>query len=195
MRGTALGEGKSVSVTASCRAPLSSEEILDYLSDALGESDEERVESHLFRCADCSSEAEWLAGLVASVAVAVPPVLAPSRLAALEREGRIGAINPMSPGQTAKVSYPESGRLLLHRLGGADLSGARRIDLDLSTSSGETFWHLEDVPFDPARGEVLVACQRHFADLFPPDIVFRVEVVSGDGHQEVARYTVHHQLA
>ncbi len=184
-----------MSVTASCPAPLSSGELLDYLSDAHGETDEDRVESHLFRCADCSSEAEWLTGLVASVAVAVPPVLTPSRLAALEREGRIEAINPMIPGQTAKVSYPESGRLLVHRLGGADLSGARRIDLDLSASSGETFWHLEDVPFDPARGAVLVACQRHFADLFPRDIVFSLEVVSGDGHEAVARYTVHHQLA
>jgi hypothetical protein len=74
--------------------------------------------------------------------------------------------------------------------------GARPIDLDLSTSSGETSWHLEDVPFDPARGEVLVVCHRHFADLVPlSDIVFRVEIVSGDGHEEVTRYTVHHQLA
>ena len=55
--------------------------------------------------------------------------------------------------------------------------------------------HFENVPFDAERGEVLVACQSHFADLFPPDIVFSVELVSADQQEEVARYTVLHRLA
>jgi hypothetical protein len=190
MRGTTFGEDGSVRQT--CREPA---ELLDYLNGEIPESDEQELESHLFRCAVCSSQAEWLAGLLTSIAVVVPPVLSHSRFAALEREGRVQAINAMLPGQTAKAFYPESGRLLVHRLGGIDLSRAHRIDLDVCAPGGEAFLHVEDVPFDAEQGEILVACQKHFANLFPLEVVFSVEVVSADQHEEVARYTVHHRLA
>jgi hypothetical protein len=182
-------------MTESCTAPVSREEILDYLADALGEVDEDRLESHLFACATCATEAERLAGLLTAVAFTVPPVLSPSRFAALKREGRVQTINRMDPGQTTKVFYPESGRLLVHRLGGAKLAGARRIDLDLTSPSGEVISRFENVPFDPASGEVLVACQHHFADTYPHDIVFSVEAVTGNERKEIARYTVLHQLS
>ena len=175
-----------------CREPG---ELLDYLNGEIPESDERELESHLFSCAICSSEAERLAGLVASIAVAAPPILTHSRFAALEREGRVEAINVMRPGQSAEVFFPQSDQLLVHRLGGVDLSRARRIDLDVCAPGGEALLHLEDIPFDAERGEILVVCQSHFADLFPLDIVFSVEAVSADQHQEVARYTVHHRLA
>ena len=178
-----------------CGEPVPFGEILDYLNGELRESDEHGLESHLFRCASCSSEAERLAGLATSIAVASPTILSPSRFAALEREGRIEDVNVMTPGQTAEVRFPESGRLLVHRLRGVDLSRARRIDIDVSGSGGEALLHFENVPFDAERGEVLVACQSHFADLFPPDIVFSVELVSADQQEEVARYTVLHRLA
>ena len=171
--------------------------LLDYLKGALPESDDQEIESHLFRCAICSAEAERIAGLLTSIADATPTILSPSRFAGLEREGRIERINVMTPGQTAEVLYPESGRVLVHRLGGVDLSSARRIDVEVSAEGGETLWHLEDVPFDADRGEIFVACQSHFAEMFPPDIVFSVEVAvaSVDQQEELARYTVRHRLA
>ena len=178
-----------------CGKPIPLGGLLDYLKGELPESDDQELESHLFRCAICSSEAERLAGLLTSIADAAPTILSPSRFAGLEREGRIERINEMTPGQTAEVLFPESGRLLVHRLGGIDLSRARRIDLEVSAEGGEAVWHLEDVPFDADRGEILVACQSHFAELFPPDIVFSVEVASADQQEEIARYTVHHRLA
>jgi len=189
MRGTTGGEGGSV--RRACREPG---ELLDYLNGEIPESDEQELESHLFRCAICSSEAERLAGLVTSIALVVPPILSHSRFAALEREGRVEAINAMRPGQTAEAFYPESGRLLVHRLGGIELARGRRIDLDVCAPGGEAFLHVEDVPFDAERGEILVACQRHFAELYPRDVVFSVEAVSANQREEVARYTVHHRL-
>lgn len=175
-----------------CREPG---ELLDYLNGELPESNERELETHIFGCGICSSEAERLAGLVTSIAGAVAPVLSHSRFSALEREGRVETVNVMRPGQATEVVYPQSGRLLVHRLGGVDLTGARRIDLDLSAPSGEEIWHLEDVPFDAERGEILVPCQSHFAGMFPRDIVFSVEVVSADRREAVAQYTVHHRLA
>ena len=48
-----------------------------------------------------------------------------------------------------------------------------------------------DVPFDAAAGEVLIACQRHYAS-FPPDIVFEVTAHRAGGPVLAARYTVLH---
>ena len=171
-----------------------SSQLLDYQSGELSEAVEHELESHLFQCTNCSSEAERFAGLATSIAGAIAPVLSPSRFSALEREVWVETVNVMHPGQRTEVVYPQSGRLLVHRLGGVDLSRAGRIDLDLSAPSGEAIWHLENVPFDAERGEILVPCQSHFAGKFPPDIVFSVTAVAGDEREELAQYTVRHNL-
>jgi RNA polymerase sigma-70 factor (ECF subfamily) len=111
----------------------------------------------------------------------------------LEREGRIAGVNPMSPGQVVEVRFPPAEKLLVHRLGGSDLRRARRLDVALVDLEGGALLRFDDVPFDAGRGEVLIACQRHFADLFPHDIVFRLEVVIGDRREEASRYTVLHR--
>jgi hypothetical protein len=47
-------------------------------------------------------------------------------------------------------------------------------------------------PFDRERGEVLVACQQHFAEL-PPDVVFDVRVIPRGGPPaRDVRYVVPH---
>ena len=177
----------------SCDDPLKLEELLDYLNGELSEPDEQVLESHLFRCTRCAAEAERLGGLAAAIGTSIPPILSSSRFTGLERDGRIEKVNVMAPGQTAVVRYPEAGRLLVHRfsLSGVDLSRAKRIDIDLTLPGGEAVARFENVPFDAENGEVLVACQSHFAESFPRDLVFSVEVEKS----EVARYTVHHRSA
>lgn len=182
-------------MTANCSKPVAFETLADYLLGGLAEKEEREVESHLFHCASCASRTERLAGLQFAIASAVPPVLSRARFAELEREGRVEHVNPMAPGETARVVYPSPGRLLVHRFGGADLRQARRVDVELRTLGGESIGRFDDVPFDAGRGEVLVACQAHFVDLYPRDGVFAVEVVAGVERKEAARYTVIHRLA
>jgi anti-sigma factor RsiW len=171
----------------------SPERIEDYLAGFLDEQEAEALEAHLFSCGDCAIESEKLFGLAAAIREAVPPVLTAERFAQLERAGRIAAVNPMSPGGLAEVRYPPEQQLLVHRLGGSDLREARRVDVALLDLDGRAISRFDDVPFDPARGEVLVACQSHFAELFPHDAVFRLEVVRGDRREESSRYTVLHR--
>lgn len=173
---------------------LSQDRIADYLAGFLDGADEAELEEHLFSCRQCSIDAEPLFGLTAAIRQAVPPVISPERFEALEGEGRISHVNSMSPGQLAEVRYPEAGKLLVHRLGGADLSGVLRVDVELADLEGRPFVRFDDVPFDAARGEVLLACQRHFASMFPRDAVVRLEVVLVDRREEVSRYTVFHRL-
>jgi hypothetical protein len=172
---------------------VSSERLGEYLAGLLDRGDEEELEEHLFSCRHCALEAEKLAGLAVAVHRAVPTVLTAERFEELESEGRVAEVKPVSPGQMVEVRFPPADKLLVLRLGGSDLSRASRVDVDLLDADGGVVARLDDVPFDVARGEVLVACQRHFADLFPRDVTFRVERVVGERRQEANRYTVLHR--
>ena len=172
---------------------LSSEQLADYLSGLLDESESNELEDHLFSCRTCADESEGLFGLAVAIHAAVPPVLSPEQFQALSAGGRVVAVNSMSPEQTAEVQYPPEGKLLVHRFGGADLRDAHRVDVDLVDLEGQAVARLDNVPFDAARGEVLVACQSHFADYFPPDAVFKIEVALADERTETRSYTVFHR--
>lgn len=173
---------------------VSPDRIADYLGGYLDAPEEEALEEHLFNCRPCAIAVEPLFGLAAAIRLAVPYVLTAARLEELEGEGRIARVNSMSPGQVAEVRFPEAGKLLVHRLGGSDLRGAQRVDVEIADLEGTHVARFDDVPFDAARGEVLLACQRHFASLFPHDTVVRLEVVVGDRSEEASRYTVLHRL-
>jgi hypothetical protein len=66
-----------------------------------------------------------------------------------------------------------------------------RVERDLA-ASGELIIALAHVPFDVSRGEVLIACQRHYAHLFPGDPTFRVHAVTSGNRREVGSYLVRH---
>jgi hypothetical protein len=179
-------------VSDPCEKPVSFETLIDYLR---GEGEDHDVEPHLFECRDCASAAERLAGIQWAIAGAVPPVLSTSRFTALEREGLVEHTNRMVPGQRAEVFFPSPGKLLVHRLSGMELGSAGRVDVAFRTLDGDPLGRFERVPFDAEEGEVLVACQAHFAEIYPHDGVLAVEVVSEGKAGEVARYTVLHRKA
>jgi hypothetical protein len=181
-------------VSEACATPIPAERLLEYLCGELEAGDEDKLETHLFGCASCAAEGERLAGLATAISRVVPPVLTRSRFEALEGAGVVSQVNVMAPGDVARVVYPPSGKLLVLRMGGADLGEARRVDVELRTPEGDSIARLDDVPFDASRGEVLVACQHHFSETFPRDLVFAMELVSGDDRRPVAEYTVFHRL-
>jgi hypothetical protein len=92
------------------------------------------------------------------------------------------------------VTFPARSDLLIHRLGGLDLREAQRVSFVLSVeSSGKVLIALEQAGFDRERGEVLLACQRHYAFL-PPDTVAEVRVHRPDRPDDTARYTILHRF-
>lgn len=182
-------------MTEPCATPVPAERLLEYFLGELTADEEDQLEAHLFGCAPCAAEAGRLAGLAAAISQVIPPILTRSRFEALEAAGVVSQVNVMRPGDVTQVFFPPSGKALVLRMGGADLGQARRLDVDLRTPTGEPIGRFDDVPFDASRGEVFVACQRHFAESFPADMVFILEVVSGDERRRVAEYTVLHRLA
>lgn len=179
-------------MTPTCAHGVTSESWIDFFAGDLDEETSERLEQLMFECPRCAAEAERWGAIVGGVATAIPPVISTEAFRALRARGEIMSENVMQPGEYRRASFPKEGRLLIHRLQGAGLEGADRVNLKLSTPSGSPLVRFEEVPFDPDAGEVLVACQRHFGESFPAEIVFEIERCVADRAEVVAEFTVDH---
>ena len=58
-------------------------------------------------------------------------------------------------------------------------------------STGALLFEDHFAPFDRARGEVLIACQRHFVH-FPPDVAFDVRAYAGPAELSATTFLVPH---
>jgi hypothetical protein len=142
--------------------PIGFETLAAYwLGEAAG-AEEEKLEEHLFACAHCAGRLEWLAGLSAGVRVAVragmvgmmvsaPFVEAMKQAGMRLREYRI------DPGGRVNCTIRADEDAVVSRIR-APLSGVKRVDALHRLEVGgveQPDVRLEDVPFDPASGEVL----------------------------------------
>jgi len=166
------------------------EQLVDYWA---GEGD--LVEEHLFECDACAAESTRVARIVAAMRSAIPPVVSAEELSALRGRGLAIAENDFAPGVRQEVEFPDGVDLLIHHLGGLDLGGAERVDVIVRVeSTGDVLWTEHFAPFDSARGEVLIACQRHFA-FMPPDIVFDVRTIDGSGARTAGTFVIPHHFS
>jgi hypothetical protein len=179
-------------MTAACSHGVTAESWIDFFAGELDEEAGERLEQLLFECAHCAAEAERWGAVIGGVEIVIPPVLSTKALLALQDLGEPMNENVMQPGERRRARFPEGGRLLIHRLQGSELASADSVNLELSSPEGASLVRFEDVPFDRATGEVIVACQRHFGESFPANIVFEIERRVVDEVEVVARYTVEH---
>lgn len=179
-------------MTAACSHGVAVESWIDFFAGDLDTETGERLEQLLFECAHCAAEAQRWGAIAGGAGIAVPPIITAEALRALENHGEPMSENVMQPGEQREASFPDTGRLLIHRLCGLELSDADRVNLTLSTPSGAPLARFEDVPFDRDAGEVIVACQRHFGASFPEHIVFEVERCVVDQVEIIAAHTVDH---
>ncbi|MFT3926645.1 MAG: zf-HC2 domain-containing protein [Myxococcales bacterium] len=178
-----------------CSTPLAWETLVAYWSADLSEAETERVDEHLMACVRCSEHSARVAQLAQSLRELLPPVLAPALLDTLHARGLCIEDNPMSPGERREVTFPRHVDILLHRLQGLELSDVVKVDFSVhDEASGNLLTEVHDAPFDRARGEVLVACQKHYAS-FPPNTVFEITAALPSGETRSTRYTVLHRFA
>jgi hypothetical protein len=175
----------------SCRAPLPYDRLVDYWSTDLAVEDNDAIEAHLFRCESCTAVAERLGVLVQAFRTQIPMVVLPSDVVALRERGLTVVDNVFMPGVRSPVAFEPGTDLLVHHLGGLDLSDAQRVEVSVRSESAGPISVELFAPFDRERGEVLIACQRHFSAL-PPDIVFDVRVHRGSALPTVTTYLVPH---
>jgi hypothetical protein len=175
-----------------CDTRLSFEELTAYWADDLTPSELERIEAHLFGCESCTREAARVSSVVAALGKLLPPIIDHAKLAELGTSSLSIEENPVRIGERRPVVFRQGLDILIHRLTGLDLTLAERVAVTVSVEeTGDVLFAMDRVPFDRDSGEILVACQRHFA-VFPPNVVFQVQTHDRAGQTREARYAIPH---
>jgi hypothetical protein len=178
---------------AVCLAPVPFETLVDLWAGALGADESDRIEAHLFGCDACAATSDRLGSLVAGLRQIIPPVISHAHRDRLAAAGLRLRHTPVDAGVDAEAHFGPEVDLLVHVLK-IDLTGADRVDVELTDRVGAGRLHLAHVPFDPQSGEVLIACQRHYQHdgAFSGDPVFNVSVHAGGAARPAASYFVRH---
>ncbi|MGZ3417398.1 MAG: hypothetical protein ACXWUG_01040 [Polyangiales bacterium] len=162
-----------------------------FAGDHPGEDD---LEEHLMGCESCAREGARIAAITEGVRALIPVVVDRAAAERLRAKGLRLRENPVDPGVPNEVVFANDTDIVLHTLRGLDLRGATRVSLRVSVESdGSTLIVLPSTPFDRESGELLIACQRHFA-MFPPDTLMEVHVES-EGGTQTERYSILHHFA
>jgi hypothetical protein len=179
-------------MSAPCAAPLPWSRLVDYWAGDPDAAESDRIEEHLFGCESCSAQLARVAGIAEALRTAIPSVVAPDQMSQLRARGLVIEENPVAPGTRREVEFRPGVDILIHRLHGLDLARAERVQVSVSVeSTGAMVFEDHFAPFDRARGEVLIACQRHFSHL-PRDIAFDVRAYDGSGEVSRATFLVPH---
>jgi hypothetical protein len=170
------------------------ETLVAYWAGDLGAAESDRVEDHVFACAECTAASARVAAISESLRAIVPPIVSPGRVEELRAHGFQIEDNFVAPGARIEVTFRDQD-FLIHHLGGLELASAERVKVKVSVEeTGSLILEHPSVPFDAKSGEVLIACQPHFA-AFPPNIAFDVTATDGSGEVRTARYVVAHDFA
>jgi len=180
-------------MTTTCAAPLAFDRIVAYLVGELDGADEDAVEAHAFSCDACARAVEEVQALVAGLEAMIPPVVTGERLAQLrDAEVRVRE-TPVRPGETVDIWFGDDVDVMCHVLH-VDVGDVERVDMELAGPDAAIIATMEAVPVDAGAGLVRVACQRHFQNLGPDDICFRLIGVGGAAGERrvLGEYVVRH---
>ena len=160
----------------------------------LPEAGEEAFEEHYFGCDACFERARHMQRFVAQLQASLPPVLTVARREGLEaRRPELARVH-VQPGEQATLTLGRTvdiGFWVMH----APLQDVTRVDFEARNASGEMVFALADVPFDPARGEVVLACQAHYRAL-PGARELHVTLVADEpgGRRPLGNYVLDHEF-
>ena len=171
---------------------VTSEEIVAYWADDLAIEEVDRLDEHFMGCAACAEASARIAVLAEAMRTIIPPIVDHAALAALRARGYRIRENPLTPGERKPAVFEAETDLLVHKLAGLDLTEATSVALLMTVEeTGDVLLDDPSVPFDRDSGELLLACQRHFASL-PPNIVVHVRVRGASGSEVGSHYPIPH---
>ena len=171
---------------------LSEEELVTYWAGDLEPAEVDRLDEHLMGCATCTAASARVSAVTAALHALVPPFVDHARLALLRAKGHRIRENPIQPDERRTVVFGADTDFLIHRLVGLDLTTATTVGIVISVEeTGAVLLDQPNLPFDRDSGEILIACQPHFAG-FPPNIVASVRARDASGAERVARYPIPH---
>ena len=178
-------------------SPCPSHETLAALwAGELDGSEATAVDEHIFTCDACATATERLAKTIGRLRENLPFVISHAHRDRLAAAGTRIHVTQLEPAQdrhaTKSARFTPDVDLLVHALH-CDLSNADRVDVEIASPTGTPRYMLEGVPFDRERGEVLIACARHYEPMFPAgDPVFSVYAVEAGERRIFGEYVVTH---
>ena len=172
-----------------CATPLAFETLVALWTGELDDDAAADAEAHVFACDRCAAASDRLASLIDALRGALPPVISHAHRDRLLAAGTRISTTIVEPGVDGHARFAPDVDLLVHVLR-ADVARAARVDVELVGHDGRLMFELPHVPFDRARGEVLIACQRHYEEFHDPR--FRVHVVEGGVRRHAGDYFVRH---
>jgi hypothetical protein len=145
-----------------CKDPIEFERLTAYWLAELPAAGEEMLEAHVFACAHCAARLEWLAALSAGVRAALRAgslgmVVSAPFVEAMKRSGMRLREYLLDPGARVSCTIAAHDDAVVSRIR-APLAGVRRLDVLQRLEVGgveQPEVRLEEVPFDPASGEVM----------------------------------------
>lgn len=170
------------------------ETVVAWALDELARPAAEPFEEHYFECDRCFQRAQHVHRLVAELDASLPPLLTKKRREDLTRtEPKLRAVS-VKPGEHATLHLGGGSQYGLWVMQ-APVANATRVDCEARDAHGELIFAHQDVPFDAARGEVVLACQTHYRAL-PVTTEFQVRLSATDrtGVQQVTEYFLDHQF-
>lgn len=177
----------------SCAAPVAFETLVAYWAGDLDRLAAEAVEEHLFDCAACTASAERVASVTERIRGTLPPVVTRAVVDSLRARGHRIDDNVVTPGSRSRVVFDKQD-FIIHHLSGLALHDVESVGVTVRVvETGVVLLAVPNAPFERETGEVLIACQRHFA-AFPPNVRFVVESIPKSGPPRLAEYVVEHDM-
>ena len=181
-----------------CTERLDDVMLADYWLELLDESEEERIEEHVFDCEECSGRLAAVQAMAEGVRVlaragSLLMVVSESFLNHAGSHGlHIRRYDPPEGG-SVQCTVTAEDDLLVGGLA-ANLSAAKRLDLSLCDPTGNEQFRLVDIPFDTESGHVLWQQSITFAKAAPTStMVARLIDVRESGEETLlGEYTFNH---
>lgn len=176
------------------------EKLTAYWLGELPAAEGDRVEEHVFACAECAGRLEWLAALSDGVRAAVRAgafgmVVSAPFVEALKQAGFRLREYRTDPGGRRECTMAADDDAVVSRLR-APLAGVQRLDLVQHVRVGADEWpemRLDDVPFDPASGEVVYILPPKALKAMPAHTArMRLMAVGENGETPIGEYTFSH---
>jgi len=182
---------------ARCSSPIAFADVVDYWAGDLTAAEEDRIEEHVFGCADCAKELDNAKSLA-------------SGIGAVAREGRLHSVvtdaivNRLSADGLRIRQYTLEGTasvpcavwadddLVVARIR-ADLAEVDAVTIVTRQASGEEISRVADIAVRPDQREILNAFSAaHLRKLPPTRVLVTVTAQSASGERPIAEYTLEH---
>jgi hypothetical protein len=184
-------------MTRECQAPISEGALIDYWVRDLADADEtDRIEAHLFGCADCSARLEQVAVLGAGLTTLARQgrfsgIVSRALLNRLQRDGVRVRTFAILPGETVPCAVFPDDELMVVMLR-ADFTGVDAVTLSVTGPGGVSMGQYDHVPVSGPADEVLWVNPATVVREMPTMRIDLALASAADTGVELGRYRLEH---